>query len=44
MFWFWNDLSLINNKKHTLTTPKMMKDNKQQKDMNVDKEWQNGNN
>jgi len=30
--------------KYTWTTPKMMKDGEQQKDENVDKEWQNNNN
>jgi hypothetical protein len=29
--------------KYTWTTPKMMKDGEQQKDENVDKEWQNNN-
>jgi hypothetical protein len=38
MFWFKNFLGLANNRKHTHTTPRMMKGGEQQKDMNVDKE------
>ncbi len=46
MFWFKNDLSLVNNKntptQHQLCNKQggMMKDSEKQKDENVDKEWQ----
>ncbi len=49
MFWFKNDLTLVNNEntptQHQLCNKQggMMKDREEQKDNYVDKEWQNNN-